>query len=777
MVVKKRKKAQKRNDINIRTSDIFVVNAQKYRPYIESFMETPTNFTKQKMGTLLGFFYISDFSQESANIVNYLTSTVKKEYFVNQRRSITESFESALHHVNCALAEVAKEGNVGWLGKIDAALCVIDHQMIHFSVAGEARILLIRDGMITDISEGLASQEALEHPLKTFADIASGKLMEDDKVIIATPELFSLFSMEELEKYAARFSHKKFIQFLNTALVNKCDVAGTFVFDVCQKEAPSAPIIQKKEEKPQEKEGEIGNVFGSTDFKDQQTVTAGHTDAHTPKEVSGVTPKPHTDDTEDGDYVDKTTGHIYIHGEDDGVDSTPLTPVMSRIQDFYEDTKHVTKKTSRNAYASTKTTFKDTCHAVTKRSSLLLKKRSSLLATKFSKKEKILTSTQEEREPKEPLLSPSHAPFNEPSITFFARIKRAFLHIFLLIKRTFGQIADVIHNLFNKDSIAPTSSASSHHTPKISRIYHNLSSKQKYTALVIVIVIVITPLLIHKISNLFQKEEIEVATEEVSEESITEISQSTFDQTIDDGSVLFTKEGLLNIHIINDIILTTTDAAVTLLEDGKQTDFTLPDDAGEIQNTTIMSDLNLLFIQTDAKKLYAFSPVDRKFTLNSVTLPEKVSDIETYSTYLYVADTDSKQIYRYPRITDGFGDRSTWLKEGTDVDFENFVDMAVNENLYIATNAQLNSYARGAKDDTNFNTNAANITYLSSVQDAEYLYILDTENARLLQITKEGEMKKDWIHPDFANAQSFSIDEKDNKVFFTINNEVKEFFL
>lgn len=286
------------------------------------------------------------------------------------------------------------------------------------------------------------------------------------------------------------------------------------------------------------------------------------------------------------------------------------------------------------------------------------------------------------------------------------------------------------------------------------------------------------PLLIHKLSGLIQKEETEeIVTEEVFEESITNIDQPSSDQTIDDGNTLFTKDGVTNIHALDDIILTTTDTAVILWADGEQKDFILPSDAGTIQNTTIMSDLNLLFIQTDKNKLYAFSPVDQKFTENSVDFPETVSDIETYSTYLYVTDASEKQIYRYPRVANGFGDRSIWLKKNTDVDFANFVDMAVDEDLYIATNAKLNSYSKGEKNDTSFDTSDATIAYLSSVQDATYIYILDQENTRLLQITKDGSLDKEWVHKDFADAKGFSIDEENNKAFFTISNDVKEFTL
>ena len=45
-----------------------------------------------------------------------------------------------------------------------------------------------------DISEGLASDEAKQHPLKTFVDISNGQLAAGDKIIITSPELLDLIS-------------------------------------------------------------------------------------------------------------------------------------------------------------------------------------------------------------------------------------------------------------------------------------------------------------------------------------------------------------------------------------------------------------------------------------------------------------------------------------------------------------------------------------------------------------------------------------------------------
>ena len=104
---------------------VFVVSSSSLKPYIESFNYSPENINQQPLGTLLGFFEIKEYSDDSSYIVNFLTSVVKKEYYKNPKRPVSESLDSALHKANLALAEIAKHGNINWIGKLDAAVCVL----------------------------------------------------------------------------------------------------------------------------------------------------------------------------------------------------------------------------------------------------------------------------------------------------------------------------------------------------------------------------------------------------------------------------------------------------------------------------------------------------------------------------------------------------------------------------------------------------------------------------------------------------------------------------
>ena len=142
------------------TTEIQVANGRATEPFIKVFNYSGENVAASALGTLVGVLEVAERSEDSAYIVNFLASVAKKEYFSNPRRGAIESLEAALHKINLALAELVKHGNIAWLGKLHGTLGILEKNNFHFSVTGEANILLLRNGTFSSISEGLASDES-----------------------------------------------------------------------------------------------------------------------------------------------------------------------------------------------------------------------------------------------------------------------------------------------------------------------------------------------------------------------------------------------------------------------------------------------------------------------------------------------------------------------------------------------------------------------------------------------------------------------------------------
>lgn len=311
--------------LNKKITKLLVLNNEDLKPFIEVFEFSGENIILQPLGKIIGAFEIKDESDYSAFIVNFLTSTVKKEYFINPNRTAEESLEAALNKVNKALSELANQNNVNWMGKLDAAVAVVDERNLYFSVTGQAKILIIRKKQLIDISAGLASVDAGFHPIKTFIDISSGEMQDGDTIIITTDDLFHVFSMEQLAKGAKRFDSEKFIQFINTGLVNELPIAGTIIVNVkaCKK---TEKLIKTDDYYSDEFEiNENINYFSQSTYPEEvkdepQTSSASFYEEQIEKEPE-VEDKPKH-------YVDKRTGHIYI--KDDG-DENPEPGVWEGI--------------------------------------------------------------------------------------------------------------------------------------------------------------------------------------------------------------------------------------------------------------------------------------------------------------------------------------------------------------------------------------------------------------------------------------------------------------
>ncbi|NTU67045.1 MAG: hypothetical protein HGB08_03945 [Candidatus Moranbacteria bacterium] len=284
--------------------DILVCRNNDNKPFLEAFHAEPENVSLEKLGTLFGFFEITDHSEDSSYIVNYLISVIKKEFFLRPGRGSVESFEAALHKVNLALSKLAAHENVKWIGNLNSVCAVIEKNNLHIASAGSGNAFFLRSKTLTELTDP-SENSGSANPLRTFQDVLSGRMEEGDKIILATQSIFDIFSIEEIKKSALKFSREEFARFLNTALVNELDSATVILADMDKKganasvEAPEKEVIEEM------------NAFAQTTYaKKRETEEPHREEAHiSPEEKSRL--KEEIQELKD-EFVDKRTGHIYI---------------------------------------------------------------------------------------------------------------------------------------------------------------------------------------------------------------------------------------------------------------------------------------------------------------------------------------------------------------------------------------------------------------------------------------------------------------------------------
>lgn len=712
--------------IEQKITSILVVNNSKLKPFIELFETNPENILMKPLGTLFGFFKINDTSEDSSYIVNFLTSILKKEYYANHKRSISDSFDSALKKVNLALSELAKQGNINWLGKLSGSVCVVEKNNFHFTVCGQSSILLLRDGMISEISKDLAADLIEPNPLKTFVDVSSGKLLPKDKIMVTTEDLFNLFSMTEIKKSALRFSNEKFSQFIKTALVNELKVAGTIVMDI------SEPIAEPeiKPLKAKKKREENVNVFSEKTFREANRVNINDS------------PVLNSKTNKKSDYVDKKTGHIYIQGDDQPVEKENET--WQRFKDFMSDALFNFKEKSK---VSISRKFK-------KLKNWMIEKKE---IEKIEISEKINT---------EPVNIFEKPILNEITIEDAQKIqndKNKTTRIEVIQKSSISDIfAKIWHGIkFFFSKIIPSFG-------KIRNVFGFLSKKQKISAIVILLAIVIVPLIYVK----YEKK-----TQEPSEQPVQEVKQQTTaeilagEKNLKALSVqdLGLKEKATNLVSIKGENFAISQNKVISLKD--QQEF-VSSDIANIQFTSNMDDLNLVFLMDSSGKTVSFSPVSSGFKTNNIVIESnfEIKGIAAYSTYLYLADAANNQIYRYPRAEGGFGAKTNWLKDFADI--KNIKGIAVDENLYLLKDNHILKFYQGRQQEANFEAPKIEVRYSSiyTNSNTQNIYVLDSKYGRIIKYSKTGEILGQYQNDQLKDSLNFSIDEQNNKLYFISSN-------
>ncbi len=791
MVSKKKTIKKAKKVLAMQTQEVFVVSHAKRRPYIEQFLYESVNFTQKHLGTICGFFIVRDKSSWSAHVVNFLTAEMKKEFFAVSKRKITVAFEAALHRGNRALAELAKHDNINWLGTIDGVFCAFDDKNISFSVTGDGFIYLIRDGDIICLSEDLTAPEAANNPLKTFVDTAHGPLRVGDKIIITSKELLALISPQDLLKNALRFSAKDFFQFINTALTNESTFAATTIIDVEQKTIYE-PVRTAVSEEEGARPSYPKNAFGATPRKDKH-IPRDDDNATTP-----IEPPPERSQARPREYVDYRTGHIYIKGDDVPREhASPITNILGDTKDLLDDAKRLTvkrtttwRKTLVVLLLRVPTTLHKTLPRITQHASRIRQK----IAPKKNPASRVAPpdhiapsglSSQPQSSPQQPAPSQQNdlaykAPRHQESQTVPSPLYRASLalrHTVEWLGRKSRHMLISLQKGITRLRARRLHASAEHHTPatehrpslfawllphprQMKHLWTTMQSQTKWFVGGFIVFLILTPLLIKKVT---EKKPVVISVPQEEEQS--QSPGNTPSVTFDTAWRLSERP---DAHVIvpndtNTLIAQDNTIALYNNNDHHTTTVPLPEDSGTIVFARYMPDLSLLFFVTDKNTLYSFSPITKEF--HKQKLPHaldtaKIRAIGAYLTYLYVVDDTT--ITRYARTEGGFDTPTTWLKDGI---FADLTGMAIDGNVYIAKNGTLDVFFKHQKRPLTLPDNVlAQDVY--ATKDTTLLWVLDHVHKTLTAHDKETlATQKTFSHDALGGVTSFSIDEKTNTAF------------
>jgi hypothetical protein len=719
-------------------NNVSVCRENKFKPFVEILIQEAENITQQNLGTLFGIFEISEYSEDSSYITNYLISVIKKEYFSRPKRSAIESFETALHKANLALSKLAEHGNINWIGKINIICAVLEKYNLHLTQVGSCRAFLLRNKNLSEISEKPLLEDSELNPLKTFTNVSSGKIENSDKIIVTTDNIFDIFSPEEIKKSANKFSKTEFIQFLRTAIGNELEKAATLVVDVEKKikELPEKSFYLNKQE-------EI-NAFSSNSFTKIMKATSekNQLKEELEKEIA----------IEKDEFQDKKTGHIYIKEAAASPEKAPA--VFHRI---ISGSKNVCFLFFQKTGWFCKNIFQKIAALRLKIDLTFLKKIgfSFLLALKYSWA-KILS------------LSLIAGKF------FWNIVQKSYLFFRekLSQKETHASPEEKATSILEKTANLKKLSAYLPDFSKLKNLFIRFSYEQKIYAIVVILLIFFVPYIGLKIEKSIKNRRIQtVDTASLPQKVPLQQDKNVF-RMENLNEVQRTENEIEKIINLNGHLFAINSQEILNMEN--QEKFSFSGQIESLENSIGMDDLNLILLFDKNKQVFSFSPLSKKIQQNALEINSApTKSLGTYLTYLYVLDAPNSQIYRYPRAEGGFGAGKSWLKEN--VDLSPIKEMAVNENIFIAEPEKITKLFKGKKQDFTVEETATPIYFnkICAPENTTEIYILDKINSRIIQLSNEGKILRQFYNEKIGQAKDMVI--KGDDIYFNSQNVIYSF--
>lgn len=831
---------KKPTEITSNVTPILITGNDRLAPYIQIFSHQPENISQHALGTIFGIFKIDDISVDSAFIVNFLVSELKKEYYGNPRRTPAGSFEAGLNRINIALSELAKQGNIAWIGKLESAICALEKNgMMHFSVTGASHIALLREGSLSLISDGLAPDEDSPNPLKTFIEISSGKLHPEDLVVLGSHELFEFLPREKMEKSARRFTYDEFTRFLHTALVNEFDFCGAVTIALCKQTLSKAP--KQRAHVATVSPEKIPNMWGSNSFHKRSRTEEAHTPIENPED-------------DESELQQAQEGHLYIQQSPDTINASrqefkeALLIFKERLANTFDESAVTLKSTIRQwkntllkKISKTKNETgeiptpevippsqptpipaeKVSTRDILTDSNLIDTKTKSALPSVPSKPPlpKWRAGSESSANVSAPRLAPADLPLDTNTAPMlklerpeqelpeaipanakkeeFARALTAFKQAIrdMQIPQRVANI--VTRALFHLQSIFRTlvrisKRFTSLAIPFLARYFRTAGKSffslprrlqiGAFSALILALVIfiwILFPQEKNEPANVSEETPQQESLPPTREAMFAEEKNTTFPKQEDLTTLYSSQNSIRGTFVIStDTLAVLEEKSIILLPLGSpMSAFPIPEENGLAISGTYMTDLSLLFVLTDKGSILSFSPVSKKFSANNLTLDSAVPGktlLASYLTYLYVADTETNTILRYPRAEGGFGSPSTWLSESSGVSLAGATHMTIDGSLYLSKPDTILRLSNKKEDPltlekTSVLAEPGSVT-TRSAEDS--LLVADTKNNRALFFKKEGSLEKQVIFPEQTPTAQTLVLPNDNILILQTTNEI-----
>ena len=170
----------------------------------EIFSFEPKNIYEKRLGFLYIVGHLKNVLPKTLRFLDDLSYFIRENYYKKSTLKPETAFRQAIKETNNFLQTRIEKGDVSWLGNLNFLILNLKDFAINFTKIGSIKIFLLRAGKIVDLEKKLRLKDIETHPLKVFGNIVSGKVIEDDLLLIFTDEVYDFFVEEELMEEIAK---------------------------------------------------------------------------------------------------------------------------------------------------------------------------------------------------------------------------------------------------------------------------------------------------------------------------------------------------------------------------------------------------------------------------------------------------------------------------------------------------------------------------------------------------------------------------------------------
>lgn len=690
---------------------------------------------------VFAFFMLEISSQwmSSAKVKHAVISSIE-ENFKNATVIDETFFEQLLQQVNESLDKLVKKGVKEWLGNLNAIIGIIQSNSIFISQTGKISGYIFRKSKISTILEG-SKLGTIPHPIKTFCDVTSGQLANNDCLVFGNSELYNHISLDRIRKLVEQFPPQMAIgELFKNFRKNKITNVNVIAMEAKDRESienepviPGLPEIYFLDEKV---ESQVKKLLRALEPIGQSGLKYLKLSA---KEIS------------------KHSKVLYAKSKTKW--EKELSPASAEL----------IKKSNQTISKAFGTTSEKLSPQLVKLQNNLKSKKPKFKTSNYSKKH-FLT------------ISANVFNFLSPRIKLLLKKEnRKYLYgclIIIFFGMGYLKVRDNnIHRTERKTQMELIDS------------YNEASDLYNQTKEDIALGKVTGTEKLEECLALSKKAEESSATKEkalkLSKEIQESIDQLSNTKRMTDSAPIFKlNENISKIVLAgNDIYGIGSEGKIytgNVKDNQTKLVSSIGEETGEATSLAFLESENKILVSTNKNKLLAFNAssrvVEELKTDNADNIWEDAKSLLTYSTNIYILNSDSGEVWKHTKVSENYSKGSAYL-DTRNHSIRGATDFAIDGNVYVLLNTgEISKFTRGAYQSFSLTGQPKKIEaplHLFTDEYTNFIFILDQKTNNILKFNKGGEYVSQYTL-DSKKIDDFVVNGKTQKLWALSQGQIFE---